>query len=111
MGGVLFGLAATLAAAGLDRRLLDEPRDLVVLALYLVVAFALLTGAVALAGGLLAAWARRRGREAGANLARRVGLAVAIGASLYVALWWRSHLGESSRSRPGDRGPRGGAPA
>jgi len=96
VGGVLFGLAATLAAAGLDRRLLGEPRDLVVLALYLVIAFGLLTGAVALAGGLLAAWARRRGREAGANLARRVGIAVAIGAALYVALWWRSHLGEAS---------------
>ncbi|HKZ32092.1 MAG TPA: hypothetical protein VJ648_07005, partial [Vicinamibacteria bacterium] len=95
VGGVLFGLAATLAAAGLDRRLLDEPRDLVVLALYLVVAFGVLTGAVALLGGLLAAWARRRGREAGDNLARRVGIAVAVGAALYVALWWRSHLGES----------------
>ncbi len=96
VGGVLFGLAATLAAAGLDRRLLGEPRDLVVLALYLVVAFSALTGAVALVGGLLAAWARRRGREPGDNLSRRVGIAVALGASLYVALWWRSHLGESS---------------
>ena len=86
VGGVLFGLTATLAAAGLDRRLLGEPRDLVVLALYLVVAFALLTGSVALAGGLLAAWARRRGREAGTNLARSVGLAVAIGASLLPAI-------------------------
>lgn len=92
VGGVLFGLAATLAAAGLDRRLLGEPRDLVVLALYLVAAFGLLTGAVALAGGLLAAWARRRGREPGENLAPGVGIAVAIGAVLYVALWWRSHL-------------------
>ncbi len=64
VGGVLFGLAATLAAAGLDRRLLSEPQDLVVLALYLVVAFALVTGVAALAGGLLAAWARRLGRRA-----------------------------------------------
>jgi hypothetical protein len=96
VGGVLFGLAATLAAAGLDRRLLAEPRDLVVLALYLVAAFALLTGAVALGFGLLAAWARRRGREAGENLARRVGLAVAIGVVLYLGLWWRSHLIASS---------------
>ena len=96
VGGVLFGLAATLAAAGLDRRLLEEPRDLVVLALYLVAGFALLTGAIALAGGLLAAWARRRGREPGENLARRVGLTVAVGAVLYLALWWRSHLGGSS---------------
>ena len=95
VGGVLFGLAATLAAAALDRRLLGEPRDLVVLALYLVGAFGVLTGAVALAGGLVAAWARRRGHEPGENLARRVGIAVAIGAALYLAAWWRSHLGES----------------
>lgn len=99
VGGVLFGLAATLAAAGLDRRLLGEPRDLVVLALYLVAAFALLTAAVALVGGLLAAWARRRGRAAGENLARRVGVAVAIGAVIYLGLWWRSHL--ASASLPG----------
>ena len=96
VGGMLFGVAATLAAAGLDRRLLAEPRDLVVLAAYLVVVFALLTGAVALAGGLFAAWARRRGREARENLARHVSIAVAILAVLYLALWWRSHLGDSS---------------
>jgi hypothetical protein len=95
LGGVVFGLAATLAAAGLDRRLLGEPRDLVVLALYFAAACALLTGAVALCGGLLAAWARRRGREAGENLARRVGLGVAIAAVLYLALWSRSHLGDA----------------
>lgn len=95
VGGLLLGLAATLAAAGLDRRLLAEPRDLVVLSLYLVAAFALATGAVALVGGLLAAWARRRGREPGEAFARRVGLAVAVIAALYFALWWRSHLGES----------------
>jgi hypothetical protein len=93
VGGVLFGLAATLAAAGLDPRLLGEPRDLLVLAAYLVCVCALVTAAVALGGGLLAAWARRRGRSAGELLARRVGLAVAVGAVLYLALWWRSHLG------------------
>jgi hypothetical protein len=92
LGGILFGVAATLAAAGLDRRLLGEPQDLVVLALYLVVAFSLLTGLVALGGGLLAAWARRRGREAGANLPRDVGLATAFVAVLYLGLWWRSHV-------------------
>jgi hypothetical protein len=92
VGGVLFGLAATLAAAGLDRRLLGEPQDLVVLALYLVLAFALLAGLVALAGGLLAAWARRLGREPGPALARNAGLAVAVLAVAYLALWWRSHL-------------------
>jgi hypothetical protein len=92
VGGVLFGVAATLAAAGLDRRLLAEPQDLLVLAVYLVVAFALLTGLVALAGGLLAAWGRLLGREPGAGLARNVGLAVALVAMAYVALWWRFHL-------------------
>jgi hypothetical protein len=92
VGGVLFGLAATLAAAGLDRRLLGEPQDLVVLALYLVLAFALLAGLVALAGGFLAAWARRLGREPGPALARNVGLGVAVLAVAYLALWWRSHL-------------------
>ncbi len=93
VGGVLFGLAATLAAAGLDRRLLGEPQDLLVLALYLVLAFALLTGLVALAGGLLAGWARRAGRGPGPGLARNVGLAVALVAVGYLVLWWRSHLG------------------
>jgi hypothetical protein len=92
LGGVLFGLAATLAAAGLDRRLLAEPRDLLVLALYLVIAFALVTGIAALAGGLLAAWAKRLGREVGPGLARNVGLALALLAVAYVALWGRSHL-------------------
>jgi hypothetical protein len=92
VGGVLFGLAATLAAAGLDRRLLAEPRDLVVLALYLVAACGLLAALAALAGGLLAGWSRRRGRAPGPNLARRVGIATATLGVLYVALWWRSHL-------------------
>jgi hypothetical protein len=92
VGGVLFGLAATLGAAGLDRRLLAEPRDLVVLAVYLFVAFALLTGVVALAGGLLAAWARSLGRVPGSGLARNVGLGTALLAAAYLALWWHSHL-------------------
>ena len=96
VGGVIFGLAATLAAAGLDRRLLGEPQDLLVLALYLVLAFALLTGLVALAGGLLAAWARRLGREPGEGLPRNVGLVVALLAAAYLALWWRSHLAGTS---------------
>jgi hypothetical protein len=98
VGGLLFGVATTLAAAGLDRRLLGEPRDLVVLALYLVAAFTLVTGAVAFAGGLVAAWAGRRGRAVGEGLARRTGLAVATMAAIYVALWWRSRLGASELS-------------
>ena len=37
LGGVLVGVALTLAAAGLDRRLRSDPRDIVVLFFYLVV--------------------------------------------------------------------------
>jgi hypothetical protein len=96
VGGVLFGLAATLAAAGLDPRLLSDPQDLVVLALYLVLAFAALTGLVALVGGLLAAWARRAGHEPRPALARNVGVAVALLATAYLGLWWRSHVAGSS---------------
>ena len=95
VGGIVFGIAATLAAAGLDPRLLREPRDLLVLVLYLVLAFAVLTALAALAGGLLAGWARRVGRRPGPNLARNAGLAVALLAAAYVALWWRSHLAGS----------------
>ena len=92
VGGVVFGVAATLAAAGLDPRLLREPQDLLVLALYLVIACAVFTGLAALAGGLLAAWARRLGRHPSPGLARNIGLAVALLTVAYVALWWRSHL-------------------
>ena len=77
---LLFGLAATLAAAGLDRRLLAEPRDLAVLALYLVVACGAGDGGgVALwAAWPRPGWARRRGRRPGPDLPRNVGLAVAL---------------------------------
>jgi hypothetical protein len=92
LGGILFGLAATLAASGLDHRLLAEPQDLLVLGAYLVLAFAAVTGAVALAGGLVAAWARRLGRRPGPGLARNVGLGIALVTAAYLVLWWRSHL-------------------
>src|SRR5262245_50728087 len=93
LGGVLFGPAATLAAVGFDRRLLAEPRDLVVLALYLTVLLGIATALAALFGGLVAAWAGRRlGRRPGASLARNVGLGVAVAGLAYFALWWRSHL-------------------
>jgi hypothetical protein len=92
VGGTLFGLAATLAAGGLERRLLAEPQDLLVLSAYLVFTFAVVTGLVALAGGLLAAWARRVGRQPGRDLARNVGLGVTLVAVAYLVLWWRSHL-------------------
>lgn len=96
VGGVVFGVSATLAAAGLDPRLLREPQDLVVLGLYLVLAFGALAGAAALAAGLLAGWAGRAGHRPGPALARNAGLAVALVAVLYVALWWRSHLAGAS---------------
>src|SRR5512147_1374275 len=92
VGGVVFGLAATLAAAGLDSRLLREPQDVLVLAVYLVLAFAAFTGVAALAAGLLAGWAGRAGHHPGPSVARNVGLAVALLAIAFVALWWRSHL-------------------
>ena len=96
VGGVVFGLSATLAAAGLDQRLLREPQDLVVLAVYLVLAFAVFTGALSLAAGLLAGWAGRAGHHPGPSVARNAGLAVALLAIAFVALWWRSHLAGGS---------------
>ena len=45
LGGLLFGGALTLAAAGLDPRLRGEPRDLLVLSVYLVIALAVVTAA------------------------------------------------------------------
>src|SRR5262249_16805502 len=61
LGGALFGLAATLAAVGLDRRLLGEPRDIVVLGAYLAALLGLPTARAAVVGGLAAARAGRRG--------------------------------------------------
>ncbi len=92
VGGVVFGLSAAIAAAGLDPRLLREPQDLLVLAAYLVLAFAAFTGGLALAAGLLAGWAGRAGHHPGPSVARNAGLAVALLAIAFVALWWRSHL-------------------
>lgn len=92
LGGVVFGLASTLAAALLDARLRRSPQDLVILAGYLVLALGLATGVAAFLGGLAAAWwGRRGGRQAHPALARNVGLALALGGLAYLALWWRSH--------------------
>jgi hypothetical protein len=92
LGGPLFGIALTLGAAMLDARLRAEPRDLLVLGLYVVVLLSLLTAALAFAGGLVAAAARKRlGRAPGAQLSRNIGLAVAVAGLAYVSLWWRSH--------------------
>ena len=92
LGGLLFGGALTLAAAGFDPRLWREPRDLLVLSLYLFLTLALVTALVTFAGGLAAAgWARRRERRPGPTVSRNVGLAMGIAGLGYVALWWRAH--------------------
>ena len=92
LGGLLFGAALTLAAAGLDPRLRGEPRDLLVLSIYLVLALALVTALATFLGGLAAAgWARRRQRRPGPTVSRNVGLALGIAGLGYVALWWRAH--------------------
>jgi hypothetical protein len=91
LGGVVFGLTLTLAAALLEPRLRTSPQDLVILAGYLVVVLAAVTAAAALVGGLAAAWWGRGGRTVPATLARNVGLALALVALGYLALWWSSH--------------------
>ncbi|PYQ46601.1 MAG: hypothetical protein DMF77_00275 [Acidobacteria bacterium] len=92
LGGLLFGAALTFAAAGLDPRLRGEPRDLLVLSIYLVLALALVTALATFLGGLAAAgWARRRQRRPGPTVSRNVGLALGIAGLAYVALWWRAH--------------------
>ena len=92
-GGALFGLAGTLAAVGLDRRLLAEPRDLVVLTLYLVVTAFVAVGLAAFVGGLAAAWAgRRQARPPGPTFARNLGLFFAVFGLLYLTFWFRTHL-------------------
>src|SRR5262245_61327810 len=53
LGGLLFGLASTVAAVGFDRRLLAEPRDLLVLATYLTLLLGLATALAAFLGGLV----------------------------------------------------------
>lgn len=91
LGGAVFGLTLTLAAALLEPRLRESPQDLVILAGYLVLALGAATAVAAVAGGLAAAWWGRAGRTVPATLARNVGLCVAVVALGYLALWWVSH--------------------
>ncbi|MET0554821.1 MAG: alkaline phosphatase family protein [Vicinamibacteria bacterium] len=98
LGGVVFGLTLTLAAALLEPRLRTSPQDLVILAGYLVIVLAAATAAAAFAGGLAAAWWGRGGRTVPATLARNVGLGLAVVALGYLALWWSSH---ALHARPG----------
>ena len=97
LGGVLFGAASTLAAAGIDPRLRAEPRDLLVLALYLTVFLGAVIAAATLLAGLAAAWlGTRLTRLPRPTLSRDVGLALATLGLAYVALWWQSHAAEMS---------------
>jgi hypothetical protein len=89
-GGLLLGVTLALGAAMLDPRLRAAPADLAVLAAYLVALAAVVLGAVAFAAGLLVARAGRV-RVPSADLARNVGLGLALAALAYLALWWRSH--------------------
>src|SRR6186713_3440166 len=75
LGGILLGVALTLAAAGLDRRLRSDPRDLAVLFFYLVILSGVATAIAVFLGGLAAGWAGwRLGHRPGPALARNVGL-------------------------------------
>lgn len=96
-GGTLFGLTAALATAAFDRRLLTEPVDLSLLALYLVAAFGAAVFVATLAACFGAAVAARlTHRRPGPRLPRNVGLGVGLLGLTYAAFWWRSHLpGES----------------
>ena len=97
LGGVLFGAASTLAAAGIDPRLRTEPRDLVILALYLTVILGAVIAAATFAAGLAAAsLGTRLTRLPRPTLSRDAGLALATLGLAYLALWWYSHAAEMS---------------
>lgn len=89
--GPLLGTALAVAALTLDRRLLSEPTDVLVLAAYASLALGLIAGLAAWIGGLVAAWlGSRLGPTAGAALSRGAGLMLALGGLAYAALWWRA---------------------
>jgi hypothetical protein len=89
--GLMLGSALAIAAGGLERRLLAEPCDLVVVALSLALVIGALAATGAFALGMLTAWAARRGGSPGAALPRNAGLVFAMTGFAYLALWWRAH--------------------
>ena len=96
VGGILFGLTLSLAAAGLDPRLLADSADLTVLSLYLVAALAAVTTVAALIAGLVAAWCGRQGRTPASDLGRKIGLTLSLAALAYLMPWWQSHATAAS---------------
>jgi hypothetical protein len=97
LGGLLFGAASTLAATGIDARLRVEPRDLLVLALYLAALTGVAVAIAAFAAGLAAAaFGARVARRPKPGLPRNVGLALATAGLVYVAFWWWSHAADMS---------------
>lgn len=91
-GGALLGGCLVVGAVALDARLVSEPADLLVLALYLVLAAGAASALLTFFGGVAAAaLVRRVQRAPGPGLTRSLGLAVSFGALVYAALWWRSH--------------------
>jgi hypothetical protein len=97
LGGVLFGAASTLAAAGIDPRLRAEPRDLVLLALYLTVVLGIVIAGATLIAGLAASWlASRLKHLPRPTISRDAGLALATLGLAYLALWWHTHAAEMS---------------
>jgi hypothetical protein len=92
VGGGLFGLAFTAAAALLDPGRLRAPVDLAVLMGYVAIAGAVALGLVAFLAALAAAWIGRRvNHRPGPTFSRNIGLAVAVLGTAYLALWWHSH--------------------
>ncbi len=97
LGGAVFGVALSLAAAGLEPRLFAAPQDLVVLALYLTAVSSIGVALLAFLAGLAAGWyGRRGGRRPGPTLSRNVGLALAVAGLVYLGFWLRSHAATTS---------------
>lgn len=97
VGGALFAVALSLAAAGLDRRLLAAPQDLAVLALYLTVVTGAALAALVFLLGLLVGWyGRRARRQPRPTLSRDVGLALGVLGLVYLGFWLRSHAALTS---------------